>query len=192
MMRPASAEMVRKWLELLLLDESAWDQNVFNNVFRRGLTHIPGNKFLFGVYHGSLTMGILPVSLFCSGHTFFVQRLPQTLGVQPYVVHATFQFSGTPGKRHRFREAMLWNDHSEYYDPPSGVLTFDLDVPKAMLDASVPNAPSTIDISSVQGHFKLVNYQLLQVSCLLLSRIFVHMLIRPSGSTNYHEQDCGP
>ena len=60
-------------------------------------------------YHGKLKFGILPVSTFCSGHTFFTQRMPFKLKLEPYVVHATFQFSGTPGKRFRFREALLWN-----------------------------------------------------------------------------------
>ena len=60
-------------------------------------------------YDGKLLMGVLPVATFCSGHTFFVQRMAEGLGLEPYVVHATFQFSGTPGKRHRMREAMLWD-----------------------------------------------------------------------------------
>ena len=60
-------------------------------------------------YDGKKLFGILPVSTFCSGHTFFTQSMPFKLGLDPYVVHATFQFSGTPGKRHRFREALLWN-----------------------------------------------------------------------------------
>ena len=60
-------------------------------------------------FDGKLRMGILPVATFCSGHTFFVQRMADVLGLQPYVVHATFQFSGTPGKRHRMRESLLWD-----------------------------------------------------------------------------------
>ena len=60
-------------------------------------------------YDASMLIGILPVATFCSGHTFFVQHMADVLGLQPYVVHATFQFSGTPGKRHRMREALLWN-----------------------------------------------------------------------------------
>jgi len=58
------------------------------------------------VYDGSLRMGILPVALFAGGHTFFAQRMAERAGREPYAVHATFQFSGTPGKRHRFRERM--------------------------------------------------------------------------------------
>lgn len=60
-------------------------------------------------------VGVLPSALFCSGHVFFTQSLPKALGVLPYAVHATFQFSGTPGKKNRFREAMLWYDKPEYY-----------------------------------------------------------------------------
>lgn len=60
-------------------------------------------------YDGKLKIGILPVSTFCSGHTFFVQRMPEVMDLKPYVVHATFQFSGTPGKRHRMRERLLWD-----------------------------------------------------------------------------------
>lgn len=53
-------------------------------------------------------MGILPVALFASGHTYFVQRLHEHMGLDVYAVHATFQYSGTPGKRHRMRERLLW------------------------------------------------------------------------------------
>ena len=60
-------------------------------------------------FDGKLKIGILPVSTFCSGHTFFVQRMADVQGLKPYVVHATFQFSGTPGKRHRIRESLLWD-----------------------------------------------------------------------------------
>lgn len=59
-------------------------------------------------FDGKMRIGILPISTFCSGHTFFIQRMAAALGLEPYVVHATFQFSGTPGKRHRFREALMW------------------------------------------------------------------------------------
>ena len=35
--------------------------------------------------------------------------------MKPYVVHQTFQFGGSKGKRHRLREALLWYDKPEYY-----------------------------------------------------------------------------
>lgn len=86
----------------------------------------PPQKNLFQGYDGNLTIGILPVSQFCSGHTMFVQRLGERLGLKPYAVHATFQFSGTPGKRNRMREFMMYDDPPEYYDHKVGFVSFDV------------------------------------------------------------------
>jgi len=55
------------------------------------------------------------VAHFCSGHVYFVQKLQDYLKIKPYAVHATFQFSGTPGKKHRFREEQLWDEKHEYF-----------------------------------------------------------------------------
>ena len=35
--------------------------------------------------------------------------------MKPYVVHTTFQYGGSSGKRHRLRESMLWVDPPAYY-----------------------------------------------------------------------------
>ena len=35
------------------------------------------------------------------------------------MVHTTFQYGGSSGKRHRLREAMLWVDPPEYYSGES-------------------------------------------------------------------------
>ena len=112
------------------------------------------------------------MATFASGHTYFVQRLYERVKQQPYVVHATFQFSGTHGKRHRMREAMLWDvDPPEYYDPPGGFLTFRADVPAALLNASA---------LSVEGHFALVNHQIRQVrDALALAQVLRRTLIVP-------------
>ena len=59
-------------------------------------------------FDSKLVLGVLPVSQFSSGHTYFVQRMGQRLSLPQYAVHATFQYSGTPGKRHRMRERLLW------------------------------------------------------------------------------------
>lgn len=75
-------------------------------------------KRLFQGNNGQLTLGILPVSIFCSGHTMFVSRMPEQLDLAPYVVHAVFQYSASDGKRHRMREFHLWNDPPSYYDHP--------------------------------------------------------------------------
>ena len=109
---------------------------------------------MVGAAQGKLKLGILPVSLFCSGHTFFVQQMHRQLKQDAYVVHATFQFAGTDGKRHRMRESMIWeSDPPEYYDPQGGFLAFKPDIPDALLAA----------YNSKEGHFALVNWQLRQV-----------------------------
>ena len=55
-------------------DANIWDQNAFNDLMRRGSTPLPDNKDrLFQCYDGKLKCGILPVSIFCSGHTGFTQ-----------------------------------------------------------------------------------------------------------------------
>ncbi len=41
------------------------------------------------------------------------------------MAHATFQYSGTPGKRHRFREALLWDDPPEYFDHAKGFINIE-------------------------------------------------------------------
>ena len=64
-------------------------------------------------------MGTLPVALFNNGHTYFTQRLPELINVNPYAMHATFQYDGTPGKRNRMREANQWlgdRDDPSYFD----------------------------------------------------------------------------
>ncbi len=53
------------------------------------------------------------------------QKKYSEYGLEPYVAHATFQYSGTPGKRHRFREAMLFADPPEYYDHPKGFVAIE-------------------------------------------------------------------
>ena len=60
-------------------------------------------------------VGVLPVTLFASGHTFFVSRMAHLMHAHPYMVHTTFQYGGAQGKRHRLREAMIWEDDEAYY-----------------------------------------------------------------------------
>jgi len=63
-----------------------------------------------------ITLGALPMSLFAGGHVYFVQRLHERLGVDPLVVHTTYQFSQARGKRQRLRERGLWLlDDAAYY-----------------------------------------------------------------------------
>ena len=54
-------------------------------------------------------------------------QFARRMGWQPYSIHTTYQYSAAAGKRHRLREATVWEDPKEYYDPPGGMLSFSLD-----------------------------------------------------------------
>lgn len=116
----ASQEITKEWVDNLEADDKVWDQAEFNTLIRRGGCG-DGNKG-DGVglaYDGKVKIGTLPVALFNNGHTYFVQRLHERVGVKPYAMHATFQYDGTPGKRNRMREANQWlgdRDNDAYFD----------------------------------------------------------------------------
>ena len=68
-----------------------WDQDLFKDVFkigglrigaRHGVPEALVKKRLFLGYNGTMAVGILPVATFCSGHTYFVQKMPQVAGAQ--------------------------------------------------------------------------------------------------------------
>ena len=76
---------------------------------------------LIGAFDGSLRLGLLPTHLWPSGHVFFIQRQAARHRVAPLAVHLTFQNCDQSGKRHRIREALLWDtDPAEHYAPPGG------------------------------------------------------------------------
>ncbi|GFR51919.1 hypothetical protein Agub_g14403 [Astrephomene gubernaculifera] len=160
--RPNSKAFVDEWVKALD-DPKMWDQTAFNDLARKGHTVSEAPKNLWKGYEGKLTVGVLPCALFASGHTFFVQRKYSELGLEPYVAHATFQYSGTPGKRHRFREAMLFDDPPEYYDDAKGFVTIDMDIPQALLDAAGRPLQGPMTADKLGDHFALVHHQLLRL-----------------------------
>lgn len=165
----ASLKLAKKWRDLLLTDDSIWDQNAFNDLLRAKLGPSFGDDGLFYAFDGHFKMGILPTSIFCSGHTYFVQGTARQLNLKPYAVHTTFQYAGTPGKRHRLREGMLFYDPPEYFNSTGGFLSYKPSIPKSMLFDGK---------HSVMNHFLLVNYQIKQVRtalavALLLNRTLV-------------------
>lgn len=130
-------------------------------------------KRLFLGYNGTITIGILPISTFCSGHTFFVQRMPQRLSAVPYSVHTTFQYSGAVGKTHRLREGMLWDDPPEYFSPARGLITYS---PRILRSLIRPAGQMT-----VQSHFDLMNAQLVELrAAMLLAQRLDRLLVLPS------------
>jgi len=59
---------------MLLADDQIWDQNGFNDIVHRQLgPSVDDESGLVFVFDGKLKLGILPASIFCSGHTYFIQ-----------------------------------------------------------------------------------------------------------------------
>lgn len=70
----AAKKLAKEWREMLLADDKIWDQNGFNEIVRRQLgPSVDDGSGLAYAFDGNLKLGILPATIFCSGHTFFVQ-----------------------------------------------------------------------------------------------------------------------
>jgi hypothetical protein len=114
-----TVRFVSSWLNLIVKKTELWDQLAFNDLARAGWDPYvklhPNNKRVFLGYNGTVYVGVLPVALFAGGHNFYIQRLHEVQMVEPYAVHATFQYGGNIGKRNRMREAMIFEDNSTYY-----------------------------------------------------------------------------
>ncbi|THU55388.1 hypothetical protein C4D60_Mb11t06030 [Musa balbisiana] len=114
---------------------------------------------------------LVPFGNYDAGELNYDLAMPQQLKLEPYAVHTTFQFSGSDGKRHRLREAMLFYDQPAYYDTPGGFLSFKPGIPKSLL----LDGPHT-----VQSHFSLVNYQLRQIrTALAVASLLNRTLVMP-------------
>ncbi|KAJ6427880.1 hypothetical protein OIU84_023309 [Salix udensis] len=168
----SSKKLAREWKEMLLADDKIWDQNGFNDIVRRQLgPSVDGDSGLVYAFDGNLKLGVLPASIFCSGHTYFVQAMYQQLRLEPYAVHTTFQYAGTEGKRHRLREAMVFYDPPEYYDAPGGFVSFKPSIPKSMLLDGEHN---------LETHFSLINYQIKQIrTALAIASLLKRTLVMP-------------
>ena len=66
---------------------------------------------------------------------------------------------GTPGKRNRFREALLWNDPPEYFD--GRFVAFTADVPADLLKAAVPPDDDSVKWTKEEAapQFALIHHQ---------------------------------
>ncbi|KAD5317306.1 hypothetical protein E3N88_17252 [Mikania micrantha] len=168
----SAKKLAKEWKEMLLADDKIWDQNGFNDLVHKQLgPPVDDESGLAYAYDGTLKLGLLPASIFCSGHTYFVQAMYQQLRLEPYAVHTTFQYAGTEGKRHRLREAMVFYDPPEYYDSPGGFLTFRPSIPKSLLLDGEHN---------LETHFTLVNYQIKQIrTALAIASVLNRTLVMP-------------
>ena len=162
-----ATKFVDAWISAIEGDANYWDQNAFNDLVRVGVDmkyrpKVPSQPRVFRGHGGQIGVGILPVSVFANGHTFFVSRLHEMHKVKPVAAHATFQYCGTEGKRHRFREAKLWRvDPQEYYDRPGGFLSLNLNVDKAAAEAAATTYNGKL--ATVKPHFDVVHAQLRQI-----------------------------
>ncbi|XP_062211731.1 arabinosyltransferase XEG113-like isoform X2 [Phragmites australis] len=165
-------KLAEDWKDLVLSDDKLWDQNAFNELVHKVFGQsVEGEDDLVYSYDGKLKLGVLPASIFCNGHTYFVQGMHQQLHLEPYAVHTTFQYAGTEGKRHRLREAMLFVDQPSYYDSPGGFLSFKPNIPKSLLLDGA---------HTVESHFALVNYQLKQIrTALAIASLLKRTLVMP-------------
>jgi hypothetical protein len=77
----AAVELLRTWGDGLRSPVDQWenDQGVFNRILSqwRSRWRKVGAHTLH--VHDRLTLALLPVSTFCSGHVFFAQHLPKRL-----------------------------------------------------------------------------------------------------------------
>ncbi|CAM0903278.1 unnamed protein product [Alopecurus aequalis] len=168
----SAKRLAKDWKDLVLSDDKIWDQNAFNDLVHKVFGQpVQGEDELVYSYDGKLKLGVLPASIFCSGHTYFVQGMHQQLRLEPYAVHTTFQYAGTEGKRHRLREAMLFFDQPPYYDSPGGFLSFKPNIPKQLLLDGA---------HTVESHFQLVNYQMKQIrTALAMASLLKRTLVMP-------------
>ena len=154
LMRRGKLELfAQEWDQALREDGYALDGEVFSKILSRGVVFNTNTPRRFLAFDQTLRVGILSVSLVSNGHTYFLQKLHEKSGVKPYAVHATHQFSGLSGKKHRFREAGLWCDKPGYYAPEKKIISINLNLPPEITASS----------NSVAGHFRLVNHQLKQI-----------------------------
>ncbi|XP_043717764.1 arabinosyltransferase XEG113-like [Telopea speciosissima] len=168
----STKKLAKEWKEKLIADEKIWDQNGFNELMHRQLgPAVEGENGLVYAYDGILKLGLLPASIFCSGHTYFVQAMHQQLRLEPYAVHTTFQYAGTEGKRHRLREAMVFYDQPEYFDASGGFLSFKPSIPKSLLLDGEHN---------IESHFSLMNFQIKQIrNALAIASLLNRTLVMP-------------
>ncbi|KAG1680607.1 hypothetical protein FOA52_015056 [Chlamydomonas sp. UWO 241] len=180
--RAATKDFVTRWIESLEKPDY-WDQAAFNDLARMGFQHqgVDKDSNLWKGDNGRITMGVLPAVLFAAGHTFYTQHKHEEMGLKPYVAHATFQYSGTVGKRERMRSELLFDDPPEHFDHPVGFIALNIDIPAHLLaQANGSGLEGWLTADMLDPHFQLVHYQLLRLrTALALATITGRAVIMP-------------
>ena len=73
-----------------------------------------------------------------------VTRMAHVMHRSPFMVHTTFQYGGTEGKRHRLREGMMWEDDDEYATRHPPAPSFRVPPPSAIAMHSVMHCACTV------------------------------------------------
>lgn len=147
----ASDKAFTNWMN----DQQALNRLVAHNVARVSLS----SGGLLEVFGQTLRLGVWPAHLFPSGHVFFIQRVNAALATRPVAIHLTFQNCDQSGKRHRMREALLWEvDPPEHYRPAGGLLSYSPDLPDELTLGIAPLHGRHLRASDgvLAAHFKLV------------------------------------
>lgn len=168
---PSSRTFLTEWVNSMEKNHALLDQDALMSLFRARFKPQLGlhRKFVYG----DITVGALPTLLFCNGHVFFVQRLPAQYGIEPILVHTTFQFGYAAGKVHALREAHLWHDNADYYK--GKFLSFALDLPPDLL---VPEFVAHGKIAN--AHIASIRHQLSQLyRAFAIARTLGRVLILP-------------
>ena len=184
-----SLEFVEAWRDTCYRRKNDWDQVLFSQVLSQGSggRTVDRDRLrpMYKRKDGTHVMaGVLPVSLFASGHTFFVSRMAHLMHTHPYMVHTTFQYGGAQGKRHRLRESMVWEDEPDYY-AAENFLVFEPDLPYSLVypKGGKVGADGTQPFDqrgSVEDHFALVHHQLTQIrNGFALAKALGRILILP-------------
>eukprot|EP00962_Isochrysis_galbana_P004554 scaffold1242_cov123-Isochrysis_galbana.AAC.7 len=132
-------------------------------------------------------LGTFPIARVSNGHTFFIQRLHEIVGVSPVCVHTTYQYGDASsyayGKRERLREAHLWLvDPPEYY--AEGAFLELVSAPARQLSpASAELVMDTLRLEEhcVMAHLKLnaLQRQWLQAGFLLAAALGRTLILPP-------------
>lgn len=126
---PASRAFLASWADMLLdkgqerdgENRGVDDQLALNLLFEKGALAGVGedDPRTILAWNRTLRVQVLPVVLFSGGHVAFVQRSPWNAGIEPIVIHTTFQRWWESGRISRLREFGLWHiDPPGYYGLP--------------------------------------------------------------------------
>mmetsp|Transcript_26945 Transcript_26945/g.37200 ORF Transcript_26945/g.37200 Transcript_26945/m.37200 type:complete len:318 (+) Transcript_26945:2-955(+) len=100
---------------------------------------------------------MLPAGQFTHGHLYLVSEVPQRLGLEVFVVHATYQFGNgrrgqAAGKKQRLREHGLWMADPDEYFTRGKFLVYSDVIPYEVKQGVLPGFPTHQTVTAY--HFR--------------------------------------